>query len=158
MSNKSNPWSGIRTTVGLVVLMVSAIYPVAEAQDGVVIFNNPIRYSSLTELLVELADGVTLILMPFIVLGIVYVGFRMVMAGRDKTSEYTKLKKQFGYALLGLFLVLGARGILAIIQNTVKDVLGPEYTSSLDEQVKLTTQTTVSPETALSNVRKEQAT
>lgn len=158
MSNKSNPWSGIRTTVGLVVLMVSAIYPVAEAQDGVVIFNNPIRYNSLTELLVELADGVTLILMPFIVLGIVYVGFRMVMAGRDKTSEYTKLKKQFGYALLGLFLVLGARGILAIIQNTVKDVLGPEYTSSLDEQVKLTTQTTVSPETALSNVRKEQAT
>ena len=91
------------------------------------IFCNPLKYDNFSELLLALTDGVTIILMPVIVLAIAYIGFRMVLAGKDKNADYTKWKNAFGWSLVGLFLVLGARGILFVIQNTLNDVLGDEY-------------------------------
>ena len=87
---------------------------------------NPLKYTSLKKILLALVNGITIVLMPVIVLVIAYIGFRMVWAGREKNTDYTRWKQAFGWALIGLFLVLGARGILYVIQNTVKDVLGPE--------------------------------
>jgi len=78
-------------------------------------------------LLLALTDGITIILMPIIVLAIAYIGFRMVLAGKEKNADYSKWKDAFGWSLVGLFLVLGARGILFVIQNTINDVLGDEY-------------------------------
>ena len=91
--------------------------------DAGTIFKNPIKYSSFTELLVSMLKGVTIILMPIMALMIVWIGFRMVLEGREKSAEYAKHKQSFIYALVGLFLVLGANGILSVIQNTVGEVI-----------------------------------
>ena len=95
--------------------------------DPDVIFCNPLKYDSVGELALKLIDGITVIIMPIIVLAIAYIGFRMVLAGKDKNADYNKWKDAFAWSLVGLFLVLGARGILYVIQNTVNDVLGDEY-------------------------------
>lgn len=88
---------------------------------------NPLEYNSFGELVLALTDGITIVLMPIIVLAIAYIGFRMVFAGKEKNADYSKWKNAFAWALVGLFLVLGARGILFVIQNTLNDVLGDEY-------------------------------
>ena len=95
--------------------------------DPDVIFCNPLKYDSVGELALKLIDGITMIIMPIIVLAIAYIGFRMVLAGKDKNADYSKWKDAFAWSLVGLFLVLGARGILYVIQNTVNDVLGDAY-------------------------------
>ena len=105
------------------LLCSSAVFAV----DDELIFDNPLQYDSLEDLLIALVDGITIVLIPIVVLAIAYIGFRMVLAGREKTADYTKLKEAFAWSLIGLFLVLGARGILAVIRNTVDDVLGDEY-------------------------------
>ena len=97
-----------------------------DAKDAY-LFDNPIEYCSLEELLLGLVDRITVVLIPIVVLGIVYVGFRMVWAGREKTADYSKWKKAFSWSLIGLFFVLGAGGTLSVIQNTVNEVVGDEY-------------------------------
>ena len=97
------------------------------SDDSAYIFKNPLKYDSIGELILALINGITIIIMPIIVLCIAYIGFRMVWAGREKNADYNKWKNAFAWSLAGLFLVLGARGILYVIQNTVKDVLGDEY-------------------------------
>ena len=92
-----------------------------------VLFCNPIKYCSVSELITGVTNGVTLILMPIIVLAITYIGFRMVLAGREKNADYTKWKNAFGWSLVGLFLVLGTRGVLFVIQNTVNDLVKDDY-------------------------------
>ena len=91
------------------------------------IFCNPIKYCSVSDLIIGVTNGATLILMPIIVLSITYIGFQMVLAGREKTADYTKWKNAFGWSLVGLFLVLGTRGILFVIQNTVNDLVEDDY-------------------------------
>lgn len=95
--------------------------------DPDVVFCNPLKYDTFGELILALTNGITIILMPIIVLGIAYIGFRMVLAGKEKNADYSKWKNAFAWSLVGLFLVLGARGILFVIQNTLNDVLGDEY-------------------------------
>ena len=97
------------------------------------VFKNPTKYNSLQELLLVLIDKITIIIMPFIVLAITYIGFRMVWAGREKNADYAQWKKAFAMSLVGLFLVLGARGILSVIQNTVGDVLEQEARDYVNE-------------------------
>ena len=110
---------------------------VGSAQDGTATFHNPLQYDSLLPsdgdegLLFALVDGLTIALMPLVVLAIAYIGFRMAIAGREKTADYTRWKNAFAMALIGLFLILGTRGILYIIKNTVEDVLGEEYVEDI---------------------------
>ena len=104
----------------------------AATDDSEYIFRNPLKYDSLGAVLLALINGITLIIMPIIVLAIAYIGFRMVWAGQEKNADYAKWKSAFAWSLAGLFLVLGARGILYVIQNTVKDVLGDEYAQELN--------------------------
>lgn len=91
------------------------------------LFANPIKHDTIGELLLAVVNGVTVILMPIIVLGIAFMGFRMVLAGHEKNADYTKWKSAFAWSLVGLFLVLGARGVIFVIQNTINDVLQDEY-------------------------------
>ena len=91
------------------------------------LFENPIKHNSLEELIFAVINGVTILLMPIIVLSVAYMGFRMVLAGSERNADYTKWKKAFGWSLVGIFLVLGARGILFVIQNTVNELLDDEY-------------------------------
>ena len=95
--------------------------------ESKILFCNPIKYCSVGELIIAVTNGVTLILMPVIVLSITWIGFNMVFAGREKSANYAKWKNAFGWSLVGLFLVLGTRGILFVIQNTVNDLVKDDY-------------------------------
>ena len=116
----------IHTGIRAILSLVTPISAYADC-DPDVVFCNPLEYDTIGELILALTDGITIILMPIIVLGIVYIGFRMVLAGKEKNADYSKWKDAFAWSLVGLFLVLGARGILFVIQNTLNDVLGDEY-------------------------------
>ena len=95
--------------------------------ESKILFCNPIKYCSVGELIIAVTNGVTLILMPIIVLSITWIGFNMVFAGREKNADYAKWKNAFGWSLVGLFLVLGTRGILFVIQNTVNELVEDDY-------------------------------
>ena len=110
----------------LTALSVSAQTGGAGTPKPDTVFDNPIQYGSFAELLLAVLNGVTLILLPFIALGIVFIGFRMVVAGASKPEEFAKLKYSFIGALVGLFLVLGANGIIRVIQNTVRPILADD--------------------------------
>lgn len=96
------------------------------------IFENPIKHDSLGSLLIDLIDWVVIILIPILVLSIVYIGFRMVLVLGSRPEEYTKWKNSLGWSLVGLFIVLGAKGIILVIQNTVDNVLRTSSTNASD--------------------------
>ena len=87
------------------------------------LFKNPIIHKNLGELLLKVLEGATIILLPIITLGIVYIGFQMVITGASKPEGFVKWRNSFMWALVGLFIVLGANGILRVIRSTVDDVL-----------------------------------
>ena len=126
----------ITTPAALCFLLLSAMcvtvtYAGSATGEPEKILENPIRYESITDLLLALLSGITLVLIPIMTLAIVYIGFNMVIAGYSKPEDFKKYKEQLMYALLGLFLVLGARGILSVVRNTVSGVLSDEDTSRL---------------------------
>ena len=47
----------------------------------------------------------------------------MVMVRGGKPEEYAKWRNSFFVTLVGLFLVLAAKGILNLVQNTVGEFL-----------------------------------
>ena len=130
---------GIATLLTVVPLLGAAVAVPAYSQDEEQqkaireeackesgdIFCNPIKYNSLEDLLLGAFDAiVTIILIPIMTLSIVFIGFKMVLAGVQGNSEaYAKLKKSFGYAMIGLFVVLAVKGILEVIKNTVGTLL-----------------------------------
>ena len=88
------------------------------------IFDNPIRYNSLGDLLLAIVDGIVILLIPIMVFSIVWLGFQMVLTLYSGNAEkYSEYKKSLTYAFLGLFIVLSAKGILFVIKNTVDQVL-----------------------------------
>ena len=140
--------SGLAIVLCVVVPLFGTLVPPAHAEEtdsatttteeeidscgdtGTGVFRNPIKHCSVEELLLSILDViVTIILIPIVVLSIIIIGFKMVVAGAQGNSEeYAKLKKAFGYALIGLFIVLAARGILEVVKSTVSEVLRPEPT------------------------------
>ena len=113
--------------LSLLTILTPAVAYANCGEKSDAIFSNPIKYCSVSELIIGVTNGATLILMPVIVLAITYIGFQMVLAGREKTADYTKWKNAFGWSLVGLFLVLGTRGILFVIQNTVNELVEDDY-------------------------------
>ena len=112
----------------LAVLTLAAGSGTVQAQDE--LFKNPIKYETLGELLLKVLEGATIILLPIITLGIVYIGFQMVITGASKPGEFVKWRNSFMWALVGLFIVLGANGILRVIRNTVDNVLERDVVSA----------------------------
>ena len=90
------------------------------------ILDNPLKVNSIDELILSIVDGALIILIPFLTLALVYIGFRMVMAfskGDASGPEYTKWKDTLLWTLLGLAIVLGAKGILEVLKNSISNIL-----------------------------------
>ena len=100
--------------------------------DSETLFRNPIKYCSITEFVLAVIRGLTLLLIPVVTLAIVYIGFQLVLTGSQKSAEYAEKKKQLAWTLIGLFLLLAAQGIITVIQNTVGEFLGPEHAEVLE--------------------------
>ncbi|MDE0243176.1 MAG: hypothetical protein OYG31_00425 [Candidatus Kaiserbacteria bacterium] len=110
---------------GVFAIPLTTLLMPVHSQDGTPVFDNPIGYNSLEALLLGAFDTlVTVVIIPLVVLSIVIIGFRMVWSGvQGDSGNYAKLHKSFGYALLGLFIVLAVKGILEVIKNTVGALL-----------------------------------
>ncbi len=84
-------------------------------------FDNPLKYNTIPQFLSALLDVVTIIMMPFIVLAIIYGGFLFIKAqGNEK--ELSDVKRTFVWVLVGALLVLGASTLSKAIEGTVNEV------------------------------------
>ena len=118
---------------GVFLFLYSFLFvAVSTAQEP--LFKNPIRYNSFSELLTSILNGVTTILIPIVTLALVVIGFQMVLAGASQPEKFAKLKQSFFWALVGLFIVLGAKGILSVIETTLQDVLREDTAQVLSSQ------------------------
>jgi TRAP-type mannitol/chloroaromatic compound transport system permease small subunit len=93
----------------------------SDADTGPATFPNPIAAPDLTSLLTLVLNAVILIVFPFIVLFIVYAGFKMV-AARGNPGEISKAKEQIIYAIIGALIILGAGAISLAIKGTVNQI------------------------------------
>ncbi len=93
---------------------------------GQTTFANPIAAASLTELLTMVLDAVILILFPFIVLYLVYAGFKLV-AAQGNSTKVNEAKAQIMYALIGALIILAAGAISLAIKGTVENIRGVPF-------------------------------
>lgn len=84
-------------------------------------FENPLGYSSISELLRAVLDAVVTIAFPFIVLFLVYAGFLFVSAQGNEEKLGTA-KKVFLWTVVGGLLILGAEALSIAIEGTVEEL------------------------------------
>jgi hypothetical protein len=80
--------------------------------------HNPLRYDSLSEVLLTILDVLVIFMIPVIIFFIIYAGFLYVTA-RGNQSSIETAHRTLLYAVIGGLLILGARALLAVIQGTV---------------------------------------
>jgi hypothetical protein len=88
----------------------------AQASQGLV---NPIRVSSVEEMLVILLNLVIIIATPIVVLFIILAGFNYVTA-RGNPAKIQEATQALTYAIIGGVLIIGAVAIAEIIKNLVE--------------------------------------
>jgi hypothetical protein len=79
---------------------------------------NPIKASSVQELIKSLLEGVIKIGLPVIALALIYSGFLFVQA-QGKPSEIETAQKSFTYTIIGAAILLGAWALAQMIAETV---------------------------------------
>ena len=87
------------------------------------ILTNPINSNSLEDLFITLLDGILTILIPILVVWIVWIGFQFVLSA-DNPEKIKDKKQHLVNLVIGLLIVFGAKGILAVIKATILNVVG----------------------------------
>lgn len=82
---------------------------------------NPLESQTLLELFDKLLTGLTLIIIPILILSIIYSGFMFVTA-QGNEDKIKKAKRNFQYTMIGIALILGARIIMEIIKSTIESL------------------------------------
>ena len=83
---------------------------------------NPIKASSISELVILIVDSAIMILMPIMVLAIIYSGFMFLIA-RGNEEKLKKAKVNLIWVIAGTAILLGAKIITSILENTSKEIL-----------------------------------
>ena len=113
---------------------MNTVYVAAAATLG-----NPIQISSFGSLTLQILDGIVSVLLPFMVLAVVWTGSLLVFSA-GKPEVMARNRNHLFWALIGVIIVLAAKGIFKIVENTVKDVQKGATTSvSTDETMVLYT-------------------
>ena len=100
MKIKQNYWT-------LYGFLSVAIANIASAQT----FTNPLGgTNTFADLVVKLADLLTQIAIPFVVIFLIYAGFLFVSA-RGNASQITKAKEIFYWTIIGAAVVVGASAL-----------------------------------------------
>ena len=88
---------------------------------------NPLsEVNSLAELVGKLLDGLTQILIPFLVLFFVWIGVSFLLA-QGNTEKISEAKENLLYGVIGAIIVLSAKGIQLLIEQTAKNVRGVSH-------------------------------
>ena len=80
--------------------------------------SNPIKATSLTELFSTIIDGIIVLAVPVMIFSIIWIGFQMVLA-QDKPEKMAEKRTLLAYVIIGILIILGAKGILLVVTNTV---------------------------------------
>lgn len=78
---------------------------------------NPLKVDNLQDLLNIILDAVIYLGTIVLVIMLVWVGFLFVKA-QGKPEELTKARQAFIWTIIGGLILLGARGIMTVIQST----------------------------------------
>lgn len=89
--------------------------------NGAVLENPLSNITSIPEFFLAIIDILMIFAIPFIVFFIIYAGFLYVTA-RGNAETIKKAHNALLYALIGGLLILGARTLLTIIENTVSQI------------------------------------
>lgn len=79
---------------------------------------NPLKFCSIEEFFLALIDILLIFAVPIIIFFIIYAGFMYVTAQGD-AAKVSKATRALTYAVVGGLLILGARALIAILENTV---------------------------------------
>lgn len=79
---------------------------------------NPLGNVTLTQFFLKILDIILIFAVPLIIFFIILAGFKYVMA-RGNENQISEATKALTWALIGGVIILGARTLLTIIQNTV---------------------------------------
>ncbi len=82
--------------------------------------SNPLKANSIKEVIFLLVDVMIYVGTALAILAIIYVGFKFVLA-QGKPDDITEAKKQLGWILVGLAILISAKTIVLIVQNTLSD-------------------------------------
>ena len=93
---------------------------VGGTRDGAL--ENPLKYKSISAVLLAILDVLVIFMIPIIILFIIYAGFLYVTA-RGNQSTIETAHRTLLYAVIGGLLILGARALLAVIQGTVNSLM-----------------------------------
>ena len=85
-------------------------------------FENPVRAGSIEELLVLVINAVIILLMPIVILAIIYSGF-MFLTARGNKEQLTTAKTNFIWVVVGVAVLLGAKVIATVIENSVAHIV-----------------------------------
>ena len=95
---------------------------VETAKDMNMLFKieNPLgsKNGTLMDFIANVLDAVVLLLSPVVVIMMLYSGLQFVLA-RGNTEKLGPAKQSLMYTLIGAAIVLGAKGLALVIQNTV---------------------------------------
>jgi hypothetical protein len=80
---------------------------------------NPLRVTSIEDLLVAILNILIVLAIPLIVFFIIYAGFLYVTA-RGNVAQLEQATRSLTYAIIGGVLILGAVAIARIVKNLVQ--------------------------------------
>ncbi len=79
---------------------------------------NPLKVTTITEFLVAIIDILLIFALPVIIFFIIYSGYLFVTAGGD-SGQIEKARGSLTWAIIGGVIILGAKLIITVVQNTV---------------------------------------
>lgn len=92
--------------------------PTTTTQTQMVYLKNPVKATSLVDLLKAILDVVIKVFIPIISLALIYSGY-MFISARGNTEKIETAKKGFVYSLAGAGILLGGWAITGIIHATI---------------------------------------
>lgn len=82
---------------------------------------NPIKYDTFSQLAEAVIKTAVEVLMPFLIIAIIYIGFLFVKA-QGNESAITDAKNKLFYTIIGAAILMGAWGFAQLIGNTITTI------------------------------------
>ena len=99
-----------------ILIGLSLILPVIVSANGVIRIENPLETEDFEVIIGKIIDFIFKIAIPIVPLMMIYAGFLFVTAG-GSTQKIDQAKNIIIWTIVGLAIVLLAKGFLAIIEQ-----------------------------------------
>lgn len=104
--------------IGIGIASVALLMPRLSFAALQFTFQNPLKFTSIEQLLLAILNIVIIIAVPIVILFIIYAGFLYVTA-RGNATQVQDATRALTFAVIGGVLIIGAVAIAQIIANLV---------------------------------------